>query len=160
MANEEPSARTVADARAGLSGILREFRANPRSALPVTIGSHRRPEAVLMPFEQFRALPASGTEASNPVLQVLLDRRDLIRRIASLSNIDSVAVFGSVALGTESESSDIDLLVTPSDTASLFDLAQFEIDMSGLTGRRVDVVSRRGLDPQRDKRMLSEAIEL
>lgn len=113
-----------------------------------------------MPFEQFRALPASGTEASNPVLQLLLDRRDLIRRIASLSNIDSVAVFGSVALGTESESSDIDLLVTPSDTASLFDLAQFEIDMSGLTGRRVDVVSRRGLDPQRDSRMLSEAIEL
>lgn len=94
------------------------------------------------------------------MLQILLDRRDLIRRIASLSNIDSVAVFGSVARGTESESSDIDLLVTPSDTASLFDLAQFEIDMSALTGRKVDMVSRRTLNPQRDKGILSEAIEL
>lgn len=113
-----------------------------------------------MPFEQFRALPDSAAESSKPVLQLLLDRRDLIRRIASLSSIDTVAVFGSVVRGNESESSDIDLLVTPSDTASLFDLAQFEIDMSALAGRRVDVVSRRGLDPQRDKRILSEAIEL
>lgn len=113
-----------------------------------------------MPFEQFRALPKSAAESSKPVLQLLLERRDLIRRIASLSNIETVAVFGSVALGTESESSDIDLLVTPSDTASLFDLAQFEIDMSGLTDRRVGVVSRRGLDPQRDKGIISEAIEL
>jgi predicted nucleotidyltransferase len=113
-----------------------------------------------MPYEQFRALPDSAAEPSKPVLQLLLDRRGLIRRIASLSDIDAVAVFGSVALGAESESSDIDLLVTPSDTASLFDLAQFEIDMSGLTGRRVSVVSRRGLDPQRDKGILSEAIEL
>lgn len=160
MPNEDPTATTVADARAGLSGILREFRANPRSARPVTIGSHRRPEAVLMPFEQFRDLSVAPPEPSKPLLQLLLDRRDLIRRLASLSNINRVAVFGSVARGTESESSDIDLLVDPSENASLFDLAQFEIDMTSLTGRDVGVVSRRSLDQQRDGEILSEAVEL
>ena len=113
-----------------------------------------------MPFEQFRALSASPPEPLKTVLQLLLDRRDLIHRIASLSKIDDVAVFGSVARGTESQSSDIDLLVTPSDTASLFDLAQFEIDMADLTGRKVDVVSRRALDPQRDERIFAEAVDL
>lgn len=161
MGNEEdPTATTVADARAGLSGILRDFRANPRSARPVTIGSHRRPEAVLIPFEQFRAIPVVQSEAPKPLLQNLLDRRDLIGRLAALSNIDRVAVFGSVARGAESESSDIDLLVDPSDTASLFDLAQFEIDMTSLTGRDVDVISRRALDSRRDEGILSEAVDL
>lgn len=116
-----------------------------------------------MPFEQYRTLSTTPPEPPEPpksVLQLLLDRRDLIRRIATISKIDSVAVFGSVATGNDSETSDIDLLVAPSATASLFDLAQFEIDMAALTGRKVDVVSRRALDPERDMRIITEAIEL
>lgn len=97
---------------------------------------------------------------TRPALWSLQDQSALIRRIASFNNIDAVAVFGSVARGTETESSDVALLVTPAAGASLFDLAQFEIDISELTGRRVDVVSRRALDAQRDKAIISEAIGL
>ena len=157
---ESLAVTTVANARVDLSAILRGFRADPESAPAVTIGAHRRPEAVLVPFGRFRALSATPGPRPLRVLQQLQDRSALIRRIASLSSIDSVAVFGSVAQGTETESSDIDLLVTPSDGASLFDLAQFEIDMSELTGREVDVISRRALDPERDRGILLEAIEL
>lgn len=158
--SEAPPVITVADARAGLSAILRGFRADPETAQAVTIGSHRRPEAVLVPFDQFRALSAPPVRRPVRVLALLQDRSELIHRVASLNNIDNVAVFGSVARGTETEASDIDLLVTPSDSASLFDLAQFEIDISELTGRDVDVVSRRALNPERDKMILEEAIEL
>lgn len=158
--SEAPPTVTVADARAGLSAILRGFRADPGTAQAVTIGSHRRPEAVLVPFDQFLALSATPVHRPVRVLSLLQDRSQLIRRVASLNNIDNVAVFGSVARGTETEASDIDLLVTPSESASLFDLAQFEIDISELTGRDVDVVSRRALDPERDKMILEEAIEL
>jgi uncharacterized protein len=154
-----PQVTTVAEARAGLSGILRDFRADPESPA-VTIGSHRRPEAVLIPFQQFHAVVAGVPQRPISVLRQLKERRELIRRLASFNNIDSVAVFGSVARGTETDSSDIDLLVSPASGASLFDLAQFEIDMTSLTGRDVDVISRRALHPERDKTILEEAIEL
>lgn len=160
MPGDEFSVSTVADARIGLSRILREFRANPDAARPVTIGSHRRAEAVLMPIAQFHALTATPPKQPKPTLRLLAEQRDLILRLAKLSNIDEVAVFGSVARGSDSESSDIDLLVDPSENASLLDLAQFEIDMTSLTGRDVDVVSRRALDPVRDQNILAEAISL
>lgn len=149
---------TVADARAGLSAILRNFRQDPTTP-PVTIGSHRRPEAVIIPVDQFRALAESPARRI-PVLDELRTRSALISRLARLNKVTDVAVFGSVARGSERAESDIDLLVTPLDDASLFDLAQFEMDMSELTGREIQVVSRRGLDPQRDSQILAEAVPL
>jgi uncharacterized protein len=124
------------------------------------IGSHRCPEAVLIPFQQFHAASAGVPRRPISVLRQLKQQRELIRRLASFNNIDSVAVFGSVARGTETDSSDIDLLVSPASGASLFDLAQFEIDMTSLTGRDVNVISRRALHLERDKAILAEAIEL
>ncbi len=69
-------------------------------------------------------------------------------------------VFGSVARGDDGPDSDIDLLVEPADDASLFDLAQLEIDLEDLLGRPVDVVSRRALVAGRDDAILREAIAL
>jgi predicted nucleotidyltransferase len=69
-------------------------------------------------------------------------------------------VFGSVARGDDTEQSDVDLLVDPEPDASLFDLAQFELDLESLLDRPVDVVSRRSLDPERDRAVLNEAVEL
>ncbi|AWB89671.1 nucleotidyltransferase family protein [Salinibacterium hongtaonis] len=155
----EPVA-TVADARSSLSKILRDFRRAPSTATPVAIGSHRRPEAVIVPFEQFRMLAEGGTQHHESTLAKLRKRRTLIRRLAALSKVDDVAVFGSVARESDTESSDIDLLVSPSPDASMFDLAQFEIDMEELTGRAVDVVSRRSLDADRDHAILEHAVPL
>lgn len=151
---------SVADARSSLSQILRSFRRSPASATPVAIGSHRRPEAVIVPFEQFRKLTEDRPSHPGTTLQLLRQRRNLIRRLAALSKVDQVAVFGSVARESDTEQSDVDLLVTPSPDASMFDLAQFEIDMEELTGRPVDVVSRRSLDADRDSAILDEAVPL
>ena len=50
--------------------------------------------------------------------------------------------------------------VTPAPDATLFDLAQFELDMEQLLGRKVEVKSSRALDPATDSRLLSDAIPL
>jgi predicted nucleotidyltransferase len=151
---------TVADARAGLSDALRRFRESASSA-PIILGSHRKAEAALVPYALYRRLLAdSSSRTSAPVLDQLRARRQLIQRIAGLNRIRSVAVFGSVARGDESASSDIDLLVDPLDDASLFDLAQFAIDLEQLMGRPVDVVSRRSVDARRDSAILADAVPL
>lgn len=150
----------VAEARAGLSGVLRDFRARGAAARPVVIGSHRRPEAVLLPYEAFATLSAADAGASPRVLDLLRRRKSLIERLARANRIRSVRVFGSVARGDDTEASDIDLLVEPEPEASLFDFAQFELDLETLLERPVDVVSVRSLDAERDRAVLSEAVEL
>jgi uncharacterized protein len=149
---------TVATARADLSTTLKKFRADPTAAA-VVLGSHRKPEAVLLPYLNYQRL-LEHTAPADSVLDRLRTSRDLIGRLASLSKLDRVAVFGSVARGTETAASDVDLLVDPRDDASFFDLAQFAIDMEQLLGRPVDVVSRRALDPKRDRAILLEAVPL
>lgn len=148
---------TVADARAGLSRILRTFREEP-DAPSVIIGSHRAPEAVIVPFRRM----GDGERAASrePVLERLRAKRALIRRIASMNALADVRVFGSVARGDETDASDVDLLVWPTDATTLFDLAQFAIDMESLLERKVDVISIRSLDPQRDSPILTEAVPL
>lgn len=47
---------TVADTRRELTGTVARFRAAGLDADPVVFGSRRRPEAVLMAYEQFEAL--------------------------------------------------------------------------------------------------------
>lgn len=158
----------VAEARAALSSVLREFRDRGADATPVVIGSHRRPEAVLVPYERFvasqvagkRVAPAGRQPKASHLLDELRRRRALIERLARANRIASVQVFGSVARGDETPSSDVDLLVEPQDDASLFDLAQFELDMESLFERSVDVVSRRSLHADRDRAVLDEAIDL
>ncbi|WP_165906026.1 nucleotidyltransferase domain-containing protein [Agromyces badenianii] len=158
----------VAEARAALSGVLREFRDRGADAAPVIIGSHRRPEAVLVPYERFvadllgveRASSAEPERGEGHLLDDLRRRRSLVERLARANRIASVQVFGSVARGDETSSSDVDLLVVPQDDASLFDLAQFELDMESLFERPVDVVSRRSLHAVRDRAIFDEAIAL
>ena len=86
-------------------------------------------------------------------------RRDVIS-LAKRHGAQNVRVFGSVAHGTDGPSSDIDLLVDTPDDMSLFALARLELDLEGLLGSKVDVVSASGLrEPMRD-RILDEAIPL
>ena len=146
---------TVADARAGLTLTLRRFRLSPGEA-PVILGSHRKPEAVLLPFARYAELDRPPVDE----LRRLRDKRAVIMRLAALNNIGAVAVFGSVANGTATNLSDVDLLVDPDDSATLFDLAQFEIDLEQVLERSVDVVSRASLDPSRDAAILASALPL
>lgn len=166
MRNPEPlDVMPVGEARAALTQTLRVFRADPESAAPLVLGSHRAPEAVLLPFGQYRRLVEASVndehaEAYSSARVALGHHRSLIERLARANRVADVKVFGSVARGDDGPDSDIDLLIEPEAGASLFDLAQFEIDLEDLLGRRVDVVSRRSLVAGRDDAILREAIAL
>ena len=71
----------------------------------------------------------------------------------------SVAIFGSVARGDETDESDIDLLVDFEPGSSLFDLLLLQDELTALLGCPVDVVSAGGLKP-RDEHIRREALGL
>ena len=57
---DTPVVVPVAEARAGLSTVLRDFRVRGAEARPVVIGSHRKPEAVLVPYAAFASLSTAA----------------------------------------------------------------------------------------------------
>ena len=92
--------------------------------------------------------------------ELLRDKRDAILDVAAKYGAANVRVFGSVARGEAGPDSDIDFLVEFDRSRSLFDHAQLQIDLAALLGRKVDVVSARGLRPHLRDRVLQEAIPL
>src|SRR5690349_15551005 len=60
--------------------------------------------------------------------------RDQIVALAQEHHASNVRVFGSAARGDDGPGSDIDLLVTFDDDASLFDQAELILDLEELTG--------------------------
>lgn len=72
----------------------------------------------------------------------------LIRAYFQDKPVLKVWLFGSCSRGEESPESDLDLLVdydTSKGIVSLFTMGGMLMDLSDLTGRRVDLVDRRGL---------------
>ncbi len=69
-------------------------------------------------------------------------------------------IFGSVARGESDSESDIDFLVNMEPGRSLLDLCGLLIDLEELLGRKVDVVTEKGLRDRIRERVLKEAIAL
>jgi predicted nucleotidyltransferase len=78
-------------------------------------------------------------------LRLLAARRDEILEIARRHGATNVRVFGSVARGTDSAISDIDLLVDlPADTTpgqELLIVGGLAVELTDLLGRKVDVAT-------------------
>jgi len=71
-----------------------------------------------------------------------------------------LAVFGSVARGEASESSDVDVLVSLERPLGLLRLVNAENYLSGLLGVRVEVVPRREVRPELQERIYREAVSV
>jgi predicted nucleotidyltransferase len=71
-----------------------------------------------------------------------LDLRERVAPICRRWNIEELSVFGSVARGTDSEGSDVDLLVRfhPSSRLGLWDLVRLTHELEEALGRSVDLV--------------------
>lgn len=92
--------------------------------------------------------------------ELLQAKRDEILRIAAKHGARNVRVFGSIARGDATPDSDIDLVVELGPDCSLFDHAALMLELEELLGRRVDVVSDKGIKPRIRKRVLAEAVPL
>lgn len=94
--------------------------------------------------------------------RVLLDVDEAaLRAIARRYGVARLEVFGSVARGDQQWDSDIDVLYEPAPGARLgWRIDDLADDLTALFGRRVDLVSRRGVHPMIRDRVLAEAREI
>ena len=76
----------------------------------------------------------------------LKEKREDILRLAKWHGAENIRIFGSFARGEAEEGSDVDLLVDLEPRRSLLDLGGLLVDLEGLLGRRVDIVTEKG-DP-------------
>ncbi len=90
----------------------------------------------------------------------LMGMRDEICRIADKHGAHNVRAFGSAARGEAGPDSDVDLLVDAGPGATPWFPGGLILDLEDLLGRRVDVVTERGLSPYLRDRVLKEAIPL
>jgi len=92
--------------------------------------------------------------------ELLKNKRRDILRIARKHGVADIKVFGSVARGEADEKSDIDFLVEMEPGRNLLDMGGLLMDLEELLGRKVDVITPRGLKSRIRERVLKEAIVL
>ncbi|WIG58411.1 MAG: hypothetical protein OJF49_001157 [Ktedonobacterales bacterium] len=69
-------------------------------------------------------------------------------------------IFGSFARGAANDSSDIDLLIEFPPGKTLFDLEALALDLEGVVGRKVDLITYHALNPHLRERVLREQVAL
>jgi uncharacterized protein len=90
--------------------------------------------------------------------QLVQSKREEILRVAAGHGAHNVRIFGSFARGEADEASDIDFLVEMEPGRSLLDLGGLQVELESLLGRRVDVVTVRGLKARIRSTVLREAV--
>jgi hypothetical protein len=88
----------------------------------------------------------------------LNQNRELIRHVVLSHRTNNPRVFGSVIRGTDTESSDLDLLVDPLPGVTLFDLGAIQIELEEFLGVPVDVLTPKDLPKKFRDQVLGEAI--
>ncbi|MBI1269451.1 hypothetical protein GC174_03370 [bacterium] len=97
--------------------------------------------------------------------KLIAEKRDEIIAIAQRYGASNVRIFGSVARGDYTDSSDIDILVNL-DSSKFEGMRYFGVieelheEFEALLGHKVDVVNERGLKPRIRKEILAEAVSI
>mgnify|MGYP003460783165 CR=1 FL=1 len=84
--------------------------------------------------------------------------REALREVIARYGVARPRVFGSAARGDDHEGSDLDLLVEPAPTTTLFTLVALQIEAERLLGLSVDVLTPRSLPRGSRERILREAV--
>ncbi|WDF55342.1 nucleotidyltransferase family protein [Mucilaginibacter sp. KACC 22063] len=86
--------------------------------------------------------------------------KDIIVPVLKRFDIKRAAIFGSVAKGSETLESDIDLLIEPSEGFTLFSMLQLESEISRQTNRKVDIVEFQALKTSIRNEVMQSAISI
>jgi predicted nucleotidyltransferase len=147
-----PEVIPVAEFRKNLASTVKEISGDAEAIR--FVGSHRKPQFVLMSLERFKSHRPTGFVS----MQDINRKKGTMLRLAAHYGLTDIAVFGSVARAEEQIGSDLDILVQTKQGISGFDIASFELDLEALFGVKVDVLARNSLDPKRHANMLRDAI--
>lgn len=91
-------------------------------------------------------------------MELLHKHKKQILHLCSDAGVSNMRIFGSVARGTATKDSDIDLLVDISPKLGLLGLMQLESNLQELLGVKIDLVPSEGLKPHMKNEVLNEAI--
>jgi predicted nucleotidyltransferase len=86
--------------------------------------------------------------------------RDALLALSARHRLRNLRLFGSAAIGTDTEGSDVDLLVDAPVGVTLFDLGGFQVRATRLLGVSVDVVTSSDLPGRVRERILREAVRV
>ncbi len=89
--------------------------------------------------------------------QALEMHRAAVRRVVESHRAANARVFGSVLLGQDTDSSDLDLLVDPTPDTTLFDIGAMRHELGQLLGVPVDVLTPNALPDRFRARVLAQA---
>ena len=84
--------------------------------------------------------------------------RTAIRGVVARHHALNARVFGSVLRGDDQEGSDLDILIDPTPETSLMDVAAIQVELEGLLGVKVDVLTPRALPEKFRSAVLAEAM--
>lgn len=90
----------------------------------------------------------------------LKHKRDEIIKIAANHGAQNLRIFGSVARGEATQSSDLDVLIKLEPGRSLLDLVAIKQDLEDLLGCSVDVVTEDAVSPHIRDQVLKDAVSL
>jgi len=99
-------------------------------------------------------------EGAGRMVDLVRTKREQILRLARRHGVTEVRVFGSMARGDAGPQSDVDLLVDVGPDPSPWFPGGLVAELEELLGRRVQVVTERGLDDLLRDRVLEEAVPL
>lgn len=89
---------------------------------------------------------------------VALDHnRDELRNLVSRFRVKNPRIFGSVLQGTDTDNSDLDVLVDPLPGATLFDLGGLHVELENLLGVRVELLTPGDLPEKFRNQVLDQA---
>ena len=89
----------------------------------------------------------------------ILEKSEIINEIAAKHGAYDIRIFGSISRGDDNEESDIDILVKTRDKTSPW-FPGLIADLEELLGRRVEVVTEKGLNKLIREKVLNEAVSL
>ncbi|MDO9283116.1 MAG: nucleotidyltransferase family protein [Methylotenera sp.] len=90
-------------------------------------------------------------------LELIRSKKSDILAIATRHGAKNVRVFGSVARGEDTDTSDVDLLVSMEKNRSLYDLIGLQQEIQDILKRNVDVLTDRSINPYLQAQILQEA---
>ncbi len=90
----------------------------------------------------------------------LSTHREAIRAIALRHRVTNVRVFGSVVRGDDTDDSDLDILVEPTNETTMMDIAKIQLELSRLLPVAVDVLTPNGLPAKFRGQVVAEALAI
>lgn len=92
--------------------------------------------------------------------QALQSHRDAIRSVVLAHRAVNPRVFGSVLLGSDTEDSDLDLLIDTTPQTTLMDVAAIQVELEQLLGVSVDVLTPNALPDKFRQAVITQSVHV